>query len=227
MEALIRWKHPVRGLVAPSDFIPLAEKSGLIVAVGDWVLHAACRQNKAWQDAGLPHINMSVNVSARQFREKNLVSRVRNALEESKLDAKYLELEITESLIMLEPEAALARMRELRSLGIHFSIDDFGTGYSNLSSLKQFPISCLKIDRSFIGRIPEDAEDKMITSAVISLGQGLNIRVIAEGVETNQQLAFLTKHNCDQFQGYLFSKPVPADAIQSMIEAQERSPLVA
>ena len=223
VEALIRWNHPTRGLVPPMEFIPTAEKTGLIVAIGDWVLHAACRQNKQWQDAGLPPIGVSVNVSARQFREKNLVNRVKNALRESGLDPQYLELELTESLIMEDPEASLERMSELRLLGIRFAIDDFGTGYSNLSALRNFPVGCLKIDRSFVGRLPSNETDKVIAAAVISLGQGLNMKVIAEGVETEQQLEFLSEQRCDEFQGYLFSKPVSPDAVKALIEAQGKS----
>jgi len=180
-------------------------------------MHAACRQNKLWQDLGLPHMGVSVNVSPRQFREKNLVNRISHALQESGLDAKYLEIEITEGLIMHDPEAALARMNELRALGVRFAIDDFGTGYSNLSALRNFPVTCLKIDRSFVNKLPGNEMEKVLTAAVISLGQGLNMRVIAEGVETEQQLAVLSQQNCNEFQGYLFSKPVSAEIIERLI----------
>jgi diguanylate cyclase (GGDEF)-like protein len=229
VEALIRWDHPSRGLVAPADFIPLAERTGLIVAIGDWVLHSACRQAKTWQDAGLAPIGIGVNVSARQFREKNLVNRVKNALLESGLEARFLELELTESLIMHDPGAALERMNELKALGIRFAIDDFGTGYSNLSALRDFPVGCLKIDRSFVDRLPIDEMDKVITAAVISLGQGLNMKVIAEGVENEEQLKYLSGLNCDEFQGYLFSRPTTAEAVEAMMrkqpaEAEERRP---
>ena len=190
VEALIRWQHPSLGMVAPVKFIPLAEETGLIVPIGDWVLRTACRQNKAWQDAGLPPITMSVNVSARQFKEKSLVSRVAYALQESGLEARYLELELTESLIMQDLQQAIATMRELQMMGVQLSIDDFGTGYSSLSALKSFPISRLKIDQSFVRDLSDDEDDKAIVMAVISLGHKLNLRVIAEGVETEQQLAF-------------------------------------
>jgi diguanylate cyclase (GGDEF)-like protein len=220
VEALVRWDHPARGLVTPTQFIPTAERTGLIVPIGDWVLHAACRQNKMWQDAGLAPIGMSVNVSARQFREKNLVNRVKNALRESGLEARYLELELTESLIMRDPDTALERMNELKALGIRFAIDDFGTGYSSLSALRNFPVGCLKIDRSFVGRLPSDEMDKVITAAVISLGQGLNMKVIAEGVENEEQLQYLTGLNCDEFQGYLFSRPASAEAVEAMMRVQ-------
>ena len=185
VEALVRWNHPTLGLVPPIKFIPMAEETGLIVPIGDWVLREACRQNKAWQDAGLPPMVVSVNVSARQFREKNLVARVAGALKDSGLEAKYLELEVTESLIMQDVDLAVATMEELQGLGVQLSIDDFGTGYSSLSALKTFPVARLKIDKSFIDGLPANENDKAVASAVISLGQKLNLRVIAEGVETD------------------------------------------
>ena len=201
----------------------MAEETGLIVPIGDWVLHEACRQNKAWQDAGLPPINVCVNVSARQFREKNLVSRVVGALKESGLDAKYLELELTESLIMQDVEQAVATMKELQGLGVQLSIDDFGTGYSSLSALKTFPVARLKIDKSFIDDLATDENDRAVASAVISLGQKLNLRVIAEGVETDEQLAFLRANNCDEMQGFHFSRPVPAQELEALLK--ERAPI--
>lgn len=220
VEALIRWQHSTLGMVPPIKFIPIAEETGLIVPIGDWVLHEACRQNKAWQDAGLPHVGVSVNVSARQFREKNLIERVVNALTDSSLEAKYLELELTESLIMQDVEQAVATMKELQDLGVHLSIDDFGTGYSSLSALKNFPVARLKIDKSFISDLPTNENDKAVAGAVISLGQKLNLRVIAEGVETDDQVAFLRENNCDEMQGYHFSKPIPAQAIAELLKAR-------
>ena len=217
VEALIRWQHPTLGLVQPLKFIPTAEETGLIVPIGDWVLHQACRQNKAWQDAGLPHMNVSVNVSARQFKEKNLIARVVSALKDSGLDAKYLELELTESLIMQDVDQAVATMDELQGLGVLLSIDDFGTGYSSLSALKTFPVARLKIDKSFINDLATNENDKAVTSAVISLGQKLNLRVIAEGVETDDQVEFLRENNCDEMQGYHFSKPVSAGGIEELL----------
>ncbi|MEO6353911.1 MAG: EAL domain-containing protein [Burkholderiaceae bacterium] len=216
VEALIRWQHPILGMISPARFIPLAEQSGLIVPIGDWVLRTACHQNKAWQDAGMPHITMSVNVSARQFREKSLVSRVAYALQESALEARYLELELTESLIMQDLQQAVATMQELQAMGVRLAIDDFGTGYSSLSALKSFPISRLKIDQSFVRDLPDNENDKAIAMAVISLGHQLNLKVIAEGVETERQLAFLRDNECDEMQGYYFSKPVSADAIAAL-----------
>jgi len=218
-EALLRWMHPEWGLVRPARFIPLAEETGLIVPIGDWVLHEACRQNKAWQDAGLPHIGVSVNVSARQFREKNLIARVISALTDSGLEARYLELELTESLIMQDVEQAVETMKELQNLGIHLSIDDFGTGYSSLSALKTFPVARLKIDKSFISDLDTNENDRAVAGAVISLGQKLNLRVIAEGVETDDQVAFLRDNNCDEMQGYHFSKPIAAQAIEELLRA--------
>jgi diguanylate cyclase (GGDEF)-like protein/PAS domain S-box-containing protein len=219
VEALIRWKHPTLGMVPPIKFIPIAEETGLIVPIGDWVLHEACRQNKAWQDAGLPHMNVCVNVSARQFAEKNLIARIIDALQESRLEAKYLELELTESLIMQDVEQAVAIMEELQELGVQLSIDDFGTGYSSLSALKNFPVARLKIDKSFINNLPTNENDKAVASAVISLGQKLSLRVIAEGVETDDQVAFLRENNCDEMQGHHFCKPISALAIEELLMA--------
>ena len=219
VEALIRWKHPTLGMMPPIKFIPIAEETGLIVPIGDWVLHEACRQNKAWQDAGLPRMNVCVNVSARQFRERNLIARVVDALQDSGLEAKYLELELTESLIMQDVEQAVATMEELQALGVQLSIDDFGTGYSSLSALKNFPVARLKIDKSFINDLSTNENDKAVASAVISLGQKLNLRVIAEGVETDDQVTFLRENNCDEMQGYHFSKPIPARGIEELLRA--------
>jgi diguanylate cyclase (GGDEF)-like protein len=222
VEALIRWSNPSRGVVPPAKFIPIAEETGLIVAIGEWVLHEACRQNKAWQDAGLPPMAVCVNVSARQFRQRDWVARVAETLRETGLEAKYLELELTESLIMQDVEQAIETMRELQLLGVQLSIDDFGTGYSSLAALKRFPVARLKIDKSFIDDIPTDENDKAVAGAVISLGQKLNLRVIAEGVETDEQVAFLRDNNCDEMQGYRLSKPLPASELETLIERRPR-----
>jgi diguanylate cyclase (GGDEF)-like protein len=218
VEALIRWQHPEHGMVPPQRFIGLAEESGLIVEIGDWVLREACRQAQSWIDAGLPPLTMSVNVSARQFEEARLVGRVAAALEESGLAPELLELEVTESLIMRDLQKSVEKMRELTAMGVSLSIDDFGTGYSSLSSLKTFPISRLKIDKSFVSELADNPDDQAIAMAVISLGHKLNLRVIAEGVETEQQRAFLRENDCDEMQGYLFSKPVPPAEIVAMLE---------
>ncbi|MDP8997545.1 MAG: EAL domain-containing protein [Pseudomonadota bacterium] len=219
VEALVRWNHPRLGLLSPDQFIPMAEETGLIVPLGDWVLREACRQNKFWQDARLAPVNVCVNVSARQFKEKNLIGRVVNALTESGMEAKYLELEITESLIMQDVEQAVALMEELQEMGVKISIDDFGTGYSSLNSLKTFPVARLKIDKSFINNLATDDADKAVASAVISLGQKLNLKVIAEGVETAEQVAFLRANNCDEIQGYYFSKPKEPGDLADMLKS--------
>ena len=220
VEALVRWQHPERGIVSPATFIPIAEDTGLIVPIGDWVLHEACRQAKVWQDAGLPPISVCVNISARQFREKNLICRVTGALRDSGLDARYLELELTESLIMQDVNLAVETMKALKALGVQLSIDDFGTGYSSLSALKTFPVARLKIDKSFIDDLPDSENDRAVAGAVISLGHNLNLRVIAEGVETEAQVAFLRDNHCDEVQGYHFSRPLPADEIARFMKAR-------
>ncbi|MBT2337220.1 EAL domain-containing protein [Variovorax paradoxus] len=217
VEALIRWQHPEHGLISPAQFIPLAEETGLVVPIGEWVLRTACFQNRAWQDAGLPAFSVSVNVSARQFRERTLIEQVAQALEESGLDARFLELELTESLIMEDLEKALLSMKALQAMGVQLSIDDFGTGYSSLSALKRFPIARLKIDQAFVRDIPDDEEDKTIVKAVISLGHELNLKVIAEGVETEQQLEFLRTSGCDEIQGYFFSRPVSPSELAAFV----------
>jgi diguanylate cyclase (GGDEF)-like protein/PAS domain S-box-containing protein len=221
VEALVRWNHPTLGLISPLTFIPLAEESGLIVPLGDWVLREACRQSQAWQDAGIAPVRVSVNVSARQFKERTWVAQVSQALHDTGLAPKYLELELTESMLMHDVDQAVATMRELEALGVQFSIDDFGTGYSSLSALKSFPVARLKIDQSFVRHLPHDADDRSIATAVISLGQKLNMRVIAEGVETEEQLAFLQANNCDEIQGYFFSRPVGPDALGELLRKQK------
>ena len=223
VEALIRWRHPTLGVTSPIKFIPIAEETGLIVPIGDWVLREACRQNKAWQAAGLPPMSICVNVSARQFREKDWVGRVADALRETGLDARYLELELTESLIMQDVEQAIATMKQLQMLGVQLSIDDFGIGYSSLAALKRFPVARLKIDKSFIEDIPDDENDKAVAGAVISLGQKLNLRVIAEGVETEAQMAFLRENNCDEMQGYYFSRPLSAPDIEKLLRGRAQA----
>ena len=224
VEALIRWRHPEHGLVRPDRFIGLAEESGLIVGLGEWVVRTACRQAQLWRAAGLDPLAVSVNVSARQFEEKRLVERIAGALRDSGLPPSALDLEVTESLLMRDMQQAVARMRELKEMGITLSIDDFGTGYSSLSALKSFPISTLKIDKSFVRDLAISSDDQAIALAVISLGHRLHLRVIAEGVETEEQRDFLRANDCDEMQGYLFSPPVPAERITEMLQAQMRLP---
>lgn len=211
MEALLRWKHPKKGMVSPADFIPLAEETGLIESIGEWVLRAACAQNKKWQDAGYPPVTMSVNMSARQFNKKNVVETIGEILEETGLRPEYFCIEITESIIMKDVESTITKLNQLHKMGISLSIDDFGTGYSSLNYLKLFPIDNLKIDRSFVFNITSDSTDAAIAASVILLAHSMNLKVTAEGVETNEQLEMLRRQGCDYVQGFLFSKPIAAE----------------
>lgn len=217
VEALVRWQHPTRGLVSPNDFIPLAEELGLIVPLGAWVLREACAQNRTWQDAGLPKLKMGVNLSAAQFRQGNLPETIAAALAETGLDADSLELELTESMLMHDADGATLVLERLCSMGVWLSIDDFGTGYSSLSYLKRFHLDTLKIDRSFVRDLSVDADDAAIVRSIIVLAHSLRLNVIAEGVETADQLAFLRMLGCDEFQGYHASRPVPADQFEAFM----------
>ncbi len=210
MEALARWNRPGIGIIPPDRFIPVAEESGMILRLGEWVLRNACRQNRSWQDAGLPKLRMSVNISARQLRDNGFVAMVTSVLDETGLAPCYLELELTESVIMNNSDDTVYKLLQLTALGISISVDDFGTGYSSLSYLKHLPIDILKIDRSFVMDIASDPDDAAIVTAVIAMAHSLNLKVIAEGVETAEQLAFLGKRNCDDAQGYYFSEPLEA-----------------
>ena len=217
MEALLRWQHPELGMLPPTRFIPLAEETGLIVPIGDWVLRAACRQNKAWQRAGLGYLRVAVNLSIRQFAQPNLVQSIAATLQETALEPHYLDIELTESLLMADVEHTARILHGLKALGVHLSIDDFGTGYSSLSYLKRFPIDVLKIDRSFVNDITTNPDDAIIARSVISMAHNLRLQVIAEGVETQSQLAYLRHHGCDHMQGYYFSRPVATDAFQQLL----------
>jgi diguanylate cyclase len=209
-EALIRWAHPTRGIVMPGDFIPLAEECGLIVTIGEWVIREACRQVRAWQDDGVAPLRVSVNVSASQFREGGLVDCIRRALDDAGLEARYLEVELTESAVMSNPEESIAILEQLSAMGVLVSVDDFGTGYSSMSYLRRFPIDKLKIDRVFISEVVSRPEDASIVRAIISLAHSLHLKVVAEGVETPAQLDFLQAAGCDEYQGYHYSRPLPA-----------------
>ncbi|HTH44259.1 MAG TPA: EAL domain-containing protein [Oxalicibacterium sp.] len=224
-EALIRWQHPELGMVSPARFIGLAEETGLIVPIGAWVIRSACMQNKAWQLKGVGPLRISVNLSARQFAHNDLVESIALALDEAQLAPEYLEIELTESLVMADVERAIGVLRELKALGVQLSIDDFGTGYSSLSYLKRFPIDVLKIDRSFVNDITIDSDDAAIVATIISLAHSLRLQVIAEGVETEAQLAYLRQHDCDQMQGYFFSPPLNAEAFAHMREEGKRLPI--
>jgi diguanylate cyclase (GGDEF)-like protein len=221
VEALVRWQHPVLGLVPPNDFIPLAEELGLIVPLGAWVLHEACAQNRAWQVAGLPKLKMGVNLSAAQFRRGNLPETVAAILAQTGLDADCLELELTESMLMHDADGATLVLERLCAMGVWLSIDDFGTGYSSLSYLKRFHLDTLKIDRSFVRDLSVDVDDAAIVRSIIVLAHSLRLNVIAEGVETADQLEFLRTLGCDEFQGYYASRPVPADQFETFLRCGE------
>jgi diguanylate cyclase len=215
-EALIRWHHPERGMLLPDDFIPLAEESGLIVSIGEWVVHEACRQCKAWQRDGLT-LRVAVNVSASQFRHGNLLDMIQRALDEAALEPRCLELELTESAVMTNPEDSVAILEHLSRMGVLVSVDDFGTGYSSMSYLRRFPIDKLKIDRGFIRDLMTRPEDASIVRAIISLAHSLRLKVVAEGVETPEQLGFLRSMGCDQYQGHHFSPPLSAGAFGDLV----------
>jgi EAL domain-containing protein (putative c-di-GMP-specific phosphodiesterase class I) len=219
MEALVRWVHPEMGMIPPIKFSPLAEESGLIESIGEWVLRTACRQNREWQDLGYTPIRMSVNLSAVQFHQPELFETVAAVLEATGLDARWLELELTESMLMNDPRTTIATLRRFKDVGIHLSIDDFGTGYSSLSYLKRFPIDALKIDRSVVREITTNPDDAAIATAIILLGHSLKLDVVAEGVETESQLSFLQILQCNEIQGYLISPPGPAAKAQNFLVA--------
>lgn len=214
VEALLRWYHPLRGSVSPNQFIPLAEETGLIEPIGEWVMAEACRQIKIWQDSGLPALRIAVNLSARQFNQLNLHQRLGRILMDNNLDPQFLELELTEGTLVQNAEIAMRRLTALKTLGVRIAIDDFGTGYSSLSYLQQFPFDVIKIDRSFVHNIHKNTANTAIVSAIISMAHDLGLKVIAEGVESQDELDFLAERNCDEIQGYLYSYPVSAQELE-------------
>jgi EAL domain-containing protein (putative c-di-GMP-specific phosphodiesterase class I) len=209
-EALIRWKIAENEIISPARFIPVAEETGLIVSIGRWVLETACAQNVSWQRAGLPPVVVSVNVSARQFRQGGFVDTVAEVLAKTGLEARYLEIELTESMVMHDADKLTAMLDELNNLGVQIAVDDFGTGYSSLSYLKRFPVDRLKVDQSFVHDITTDSDNATIARTIISLGHNLGLKVVAEGVETAEQVEFLRQNHCDEMQGYYFGRPVGA-----------------
>jgi len=221
-EGLIRWHHPERGLVSPGRFIHLAEENGLIVPIGQWALSVACKQALQWQETGYSEFRVSVNLSGTQFNQPNLIDRLVRILGKTELDPKYLDIEITESILMQNTQQAISTLTGMKALGLQISIDDFGTGYSSLSYLKQFPFDILKIDQSFIRNVTVDSKNAAITMAIIQMAHNLNLKVIAEGVETEGELQFLSMHQCNELQGYLFSPPVPAPKFEEFLSTDKR-----
>ncbi len=219
VEALIRWQHPQRGLLLPAQFISIAEDCGLIVPIGRWVLRTACLQAQAWQQTGLPPIIIAVNTSALEFRANDFLEHLRTVLADTRLNPACLELELTESVLMRDVASSNAVLHALTGLGVKLAVDDFGTGYSSLGYLRQLPIDTLKIDQSFVHQVTGNPDDATIVSAVISMGKSLRLRVIAEGVETPEQYAFLQTQQCDAGQGYYFSHPITAEALTALLQA--------
>jgi EAL domain-containing protein (putative c-di-GMP-specific phosphodiesterase class I) len=220
MEALMRWNDPVRGEIFPKDFISVAEELGLIVQLGEWAFRTACRQLKGWESEGVRDVSVAVNISPRQFMSRRLVTSLLAIVREAGADPRRVEVEITETMVMRNLEQSIEILGQLRSVGMGVSIDDFGVGYSSLGQLRRLPATALKIDRSFVANVPDDASSASIAEAIIAMARSLGLRVVAEGVETRAQLDFLRAHRCDTFQGYLFSKPLTALEASAMLRAQ-------
>jgi diguanylate cyclase (GGDEF)-like protein len=221
-EALLRWRHPVRGSISPVEFIPIAEECGLIGSIGAWVVGEACRQARAWQVAGLPPLRVAVNLSPSQFRQGNIVEMIRDALDQAGLEPRFLEVELTESTVMSDPEESIAILEKLSTMGVLVSVDDFGTGYSSMSYLRRFPIDKLKIDRSFISEVMSKPDDASIVRAIVSLAHSLRLKVVAEGVESIEQLEFLKTLGCDQYQGFHFSPALPASQFEALVRSKRQ-----
>jgi EAL domain-containing protein (putative c-di-GMP-specific phosphodiesterase class I) len=217
-EALVRWQHSTEGLVSPAKFIPIAEANGEIVPIGEWILRTACAQTRRWQLAGLPALRISVNLSARQFEQTNLVEMVRQILAQTELEAAYLELEVTESALMTDIERSVKTLTQLRELGVSLALDDFGTGYSSLNYLQRFPVNMLKIDRSFVKDVLSNPDSATITDAIIALAKSLRLTITAEGIETKEQRDYLQARGCDEGQGFYFSRPANADTITKLLK---------
>ena len=224
VEALLRWQNPYLGSVTPTQFIPVAEETGLIVPIGKWVMKTACAQNVAWQKQGLPAVCMAVHLSLRQLTDDSLLDDIRTALNDSGMAPNLLELEVTESMVMYNPLRMVSVLAKIKSKGVRLAIDDFGTGYSSLAQIKRFPVDTLKVDRSFIRHLPQDAEDKAITEAIIGMGKALSLTVVAAGVETEEQMNFLKEQFCDEMQGYYFSKPIMPEQFADLLRKHVPSP---
>jgi EAL domain-containing protein (putative c-di-GMP-specific phosphodiesterase class I) len=219
-EALLRWWHPTRGAIPPAEFIPIAEECGLIGKIGAWVMREACRQARAWQIAGLPPLRVAVNLSPSQFRQGDIVAMIRDALDKAGLEPRFLEVELTETTVMSDPEESIAILEKLSEMGVLVSVDDFGTGYSSMSYLRRFPIDKLKIDRGFITEVMSRPEDASIVRAIISLAHSLRLKVVAEGVESPEQLEFLKTLGCDQYQGFHFSPALPPSQFEALVRSK-------
>src|SRR4029077_941095 len=225
MEALVRWQHPDLGLVYPAEFIPLAEETGLIVPLGEWVLQSACDQTEQWHRAGFPRLTVAVNLSARQFQHQGLVDAIARVLRETGMDPRTLEMEITESIAMQNADFTIVILRHLKEMGLQIAMDDFGTGYSSLSYLRKFPIDTLKIDQSFVRDLSTDPNDAAIANAIIVLAHSLKLKVVAEGVETPEQEAFLKASQCDKLQGHLFNKPLSISQFDQLLKQGNGTPI--